>query len=205
MIKLYDYWRSSASYRLRIAMGLAGLEWETVTVDLLKGEHKSTEHLKRSPQGLVPVLEIDGQRFTQSVAILEYLNETRDMGWLPKNPVDRAHVRALTHAIAIEIHPVCNVSVAKFASENSDGNITMASWMAEFIPARLEAVEAMLKGGTLCVGDTITLPDICLVPQIYNARRWKVDLSQVPVLARIDEALNTLPAFVRAHPDQTPH
>lgn len=205
MIKLYDYWRSSASYRLRIALGLAGLEWETVSVDLLKGEHKSAAHLKRNPQGLVPVLEIDGQLFTQSIAILEYLDETRDLGWLPKDPAGRAHVRALTYAIAMEIHPVCNTSVAKFASENSDGNTSMERWMAEFIPPRLEAMEAMRKGGTFCFGETITLPDICLVPQLYNARRWKVDLEGIPELIRIDAALNALPAFAAAHPDQTPH
>lgn len=205
MITLYDYWRSSASYRLRIALGLAGLEWETVTIDLLSGEHKSGDHLQRNPQGLVPVLEIDGHQFTQSIAILEYLEETRDLGWLPKNPVDRAHVRALTHAIAMEIHPVCNVSVARFAAENSDGGITMASWMREFIPPRLEAVEAMLKGGSHCFGDDVTLADICLVPQLYNARRWECDLSGIPNLTRIDTMLNEVPAFAAAHPDRTPH
>lgn len=115
MVTLHDYWRSSASYRLRIAMGLAGMEWEAVTVDLQAGAQTSEAHMSRNPQGLVPVLEIDGHSFTQSLSILEYLDETRDLGLLPKDPAGRQAVRALSYAIAMEIHPVCNLRVAKHA------------------------------------------------------------------------------------------
>jgi maleylacetoacetate isomerase len=126
-VVLYDYWRSSAAYRLRIGLGLLGLGWRAVPVNLLTGEHKAAANLARNPQGLVPTLEIDGLTLTQSLAILEYLDETRGAGWLPGDPAGRARVRALAYAIAMEIHPVCNLSVARFAVENSGGGITMES------------------------------------------------------------------------------
>lgn len=125
MIKLYDYWRSSASYRVRIALGLANLEWETEIVNLLDGDHKSDTHLARNPQGLVPALEIDGLMMTQSVAVIEYLDETRSLGLLPQAPADRATVRALAFAVAMEIHPVCNLNVVKFAVSQSNENLSL--------------------------------------------------------------------------------
>ena len=205
MITLYDYWRSSASYRVRIALGLAGLDWKSIPVDLTTAEHRTEDHVARNPQGLVPVLDLDGHRFTQSLAIIEYLNETRGLGLLPADPVARAMVRALAHAIAMEIHPVCNVSVARFASEQSNGGITMESWMARFIPPGLGAVEAMVEDGDYCLGGLISLADICLVPQMYNARRWGIDLEPMPRLRRISAHLEALPAFAAAHPDLAPH
>ena len=205
MIRLYDYWRSSAAYRVRIALGLAGLEWESVPVDLLTAQHHTDEHLARNPQGLVPVIEIDGQRMTQSLAIVEYLNETRGLGLLPEDPVGRARVRALAYAIAMEIHAVCNLGVARFAVEHSNGGITLESWMQRFIGPGLAAFEAMREGGEYCDGDGLTLADICLVPQMYNARRWGIDLTPVPELRRIAEKLEALPAFAAAHPDNAPH
>jgi len=205
MIQLFDYWRSSASYRVRIALGLAGLHWDSVTVDLVKGEQHSAEHLSRNPQGLVPALEIDGQIFTQSLAIIEYLDETRALGLLPGTAAERARLRALAQAIAIDIHPVCNLRVAKYAIEQSQGAITMKDWMQAFIGPGLEAVEAMVEDGPYCAGARVTLPDLCLLPQIYNARRWEVDLSKMPKLRHIAGQLETLPAFAAAHPDKTPH
>ena len=205
MIRLHDYWRSSASYRVRIALGLAGLEWESRPVNLLEGAHRSPEHLALNPQGLVPVLEIDGARLTQSLAIVEYLDETRGLGLLPDDPMARAKVRALAQAIAMEIHPVCNLSVARHAVEHSGGGITMESWMARFIGPGLAALEQMLPDGDYCYGDSVTVADVCLVPQLYNARRWGIDLEPLPKIRRIGAALEAIPAFAAAHPDLTPH
>ncbi len=203
MIRLFDYWRSSASYRVRIALGLAGLEWESVSVDLTAGAQVAPEHLARNPQGLVPVLEIDGLRLVQSLAICEYLDETRGLGLLPDHAAGRARVRALAHAVAMEIHPVCNLGVARHAVAASGGAITLEGWMRAFIGPRLAALEDMVEGGTRCHGEAVTLADICLVPQLYNARRWGVDLAPLPKLCRIDAALADLPAFAAAHPDRT--
>ncbi|SMX51170.1 maleylacetoacetate isomerase [Actibacterium lipolyticum] len=203
MIRLFDYWRSTASYRVRIALGLAGLEWETVSVDLIEGDHITDAHLARNPQGLVPVLEIDNQRFTQSLAIVEYLNDSRALGLLPDDLGERAKVRALAHSIAMDIHPVCNLRVAKHAVENSGGGITMQSWMQTFITSGLRAHEAMLAEGEFSHQSGLSLADICLVPQLYNARRWNIDLSDMPKALRIENHLATLPAFAAAHPDAT--
>ncbi|MBL1405780.1 MAG: maleylacetoacetate isomerase [Rhizobiales bacterium] len=204
MIKLYDYWCSSASYRVRIALGLAGVKWDTQVVNLLDAEHKSKDHLARNPQGSVPVLEIDDVSLTQSVAIIEYLDETRELALLPKSPIERAQVRALAHAIAMEVHPVCNLNVAKWAVANSDGNITMESWMQHFITNGLSAYENMVSGGDYSYGDCVTLADICLTPQVYNAKRWKVDMSQFPKVSNIQSHLDDIEAFQFAHPDKSP-
>jgi len=201
MIRLYDYWRSSASYRVRIALGLAGLEWETVSVDLVKGDQNAPAHLALNPQGLVPILEIDGLRFTQSLAIVEYLDETRRLGLLPEAPADRAHVRALAYAVAMDIHPVCNTRVVKQAVEKSLGNLATEEWMKANIAPGLAALERLVDDGRFSWGDRISLADICLVPQLYNARRWNVDLARMPKLRRIDTHLSALPAFAAAHPD----
>ncbi|NUH65103.1 maleylacetoacetate isomerase [Sulfitobacter sp. S0837] len=202
MITLYDYWRSSASYRVRIALGLAGLGWQTVSVDLLAGEHKAAAHLARNPQGLVPALEIDGHLLTQSLAIVEYLDETRGLGLLPNDPSQKARIRASAHAIAVDLHPICNLGPARHAVSQSAGGITMESWMQHFIAPGLAAFEVMIDGGTYCHGEKITLTDICLMPQVYNANRWGVSLESFPKLRAAIEALSVHPAFAAAHPDQ---
>jgi maleylacetoacetate isomerase len=202
MIRLYDYWRSTASYRVRIALGLAGLDWESVPVNLLEGEHKGAAHLARHPRGLVPVLEIDGVSLTQSLAIVEYLDETRGLGLLPDNAVERARVRAIAHAIAMDIHPVCNLGTAKHAVGQSDGAITMEGWMQHFIGPGLAAVEQMLEGGDHCHGESVTLADLCLWPQLYNAERWGVDLAPMPRIRKVAKTLAEIPAFAAAHPDR---
>lgn len=204
MIELHDYWRSSASYRVRIALGLAGLEWHSLPVDLTTGAQTAPAHLARNPQGLVPVLQIDGASLTQSLAILEYLDETRQLGLLPASALHRAKVRALAQAIACDIHPVCNLRVVKYATSHSGGAITTEGWMQAFITPGLAAVEAMVTGDLHCFGPSVTLADLCLVPQLYNARRWGVDLSAMPRLTRIGAHLESLPAFAAAHPDLTP-
>ena len=210
MTVLYHYWRSSASYRVRIALAHFGVDWRSVSVNLLDGGQRSAEHLARNPQGLVPALEIDGQMLTQSLAIIEYLDETRRSvtsrgGLLPADAAGRARVRALAHAVAMDIHPVCNSAVARHAVDASGGAIRTEDWMRHFIGHGLTAVEAMLGGpqtGRFCHGDRVTMADLCLVPQVYNARRWGVALGRLPTLTRIDAALADLPAITAAHPDR---
>ena len=203
---LFDYWRSSASYRVRIALNLAGIAYKAVSVDLVKGDHKSPEHLARNPQGFVPVLEIDGLRLTQSLAILDYLDQTRALGLLPKDPGARAQAQALAHAIAVDIHPVCNLQVAKHATALSGGADGMpGDWMTHFIRPGLQAFEALLQAydqTPFCTGDTPGLADICLMPQLYNARRWGADISDMPRLLSVETACNAHPAFAAAHPDR---
>lgn len=201
-IRLHDYWRSSASYRVRIALNLTGLDWESVPVDLSQGEHRAPAHLALNPQGLVPVLEIDGLRLTQSLAILDYLDETRGLGLLPAEPAARARVRATAQAIAVDIHPICNLATAQHAVAASGGAIAMEDWMRRFIGPGLAAVEAMVEGGDHCHGTGVTLADLCLAPQLYNAARWGVDLAAMPRLRRVAARLEAHPAFAAAHPDR---
>ncbi|GAB5461115.1 maleylacetoacetate isomerase [Hoeflea alexandrii] len=203
---LYDYWRSSASYRVRIALNLAGVEYTPVVVDLLSKAHKSPEHLKRNPQGLVPALEIDGLMLTQSLAIIEYVIETRGVSLLPDDAAGRARVRALAHSIAMDIHPVCNMSVVAHLLElTGGGDAVRSAWMQKWIGAGLEAFEKMLDHpdtGTFCHGYAPGLADICLIPQIYNAERWGADISGLSRIQMIRQACDALPAFARAHPDR---
>nr|WP_234828049.1 maleylacetoacetate isomerase [Sinorhizobium fredii] len=204
---LYDYWRSSASYRVRIALNLIGEDYRSVPVDLLARAHRAPEHLARNPQGLVPVLDIDGERLTQSLAIVEYLAETRAAGLLlPADAKGRQRVRALSYAIAMDIHPVCNLGVvAHVMAGAADGEAVRLAWMQKFIGEGIAAFERLLdhpSTGSFCHGDSPSLADICLVPQLYNARRWQVDLSRCPRIAAIDARCAEIDAFARAHPDR---
>ncbi|MCF4099544.1 maleylacetoacetate isomerase [Maritalea mediterranea] len=206
-ITLYDYWRSSAAYRVRIALGLCGLEYKSVPVNLLEGEHKSESYRALNPQGFVPTIEIDSLLFTQSLAIIEYLAELHpDAGLLPGDALDRQRVRALSYAIAMDIHPVCNLSVAKFAKSIAAKPDDMpVAWFHKFIGEGLAAYEGMLaqqSPSPFSLGDAPTMADICLMPQLYNARRWEVDLSNMPRILTVEENCNRHTAFQAAHPDQ---
>jgi len=200
---LWDYPKSSASYRLRIALNLAGEEYRIETVNLLEKEHRSPAHLARNPQGFVPVLDIDGQRLTQSLAILDYLDATRNMGLLPVDAVERAHVQALAHALAVDLHPVCNLSVAGHATGGQEPART--NWMQHFIRPGLEAFEALLVGfeqTPFATGAAPSLADICLMPQLYNATRWGVDYGDLNRIVEVERACASLDAFKAAHPDR---
>lgn len=200
-VVLWDYPKSSASYRLRIALNLAGIEYRIETVNLLAGDHKSPEHRARNPQGLVPVLDIDGYRLTQSLAILDYLDTTRGLNLLPKDPAARARAQALAHVIAVDLHPVCNLSVATHATSGQEPART--NWMRHFITPALASFEALLAEfdqSPFTTGTTPGLADICLIPQLYNARRWGADYSSCTRIKSAEAACAKLPAFQKAAP-----
>ena len=199
---LYDYWRSSSAYRVRIGLNLLGLPYRSIPVDLTTGAQRDPAHLKANPQGLVPVLEVDGLRLTQSLAILEYLDETRAAGFLPKAPADRARARALAHAVAMEIQPVCNLRVAQHAV-SLGGSATTEGWMRHFITLGFQGLEPMLTGDSpFSHGPTPGLADLCLVPQLFNARRFDCPVEVYPTLLAIEAACSALPAFQAARPDR---
>lgn len=200
---LYDYWRSSASYRVRIALNHIGLPYSRVAVDLIHSEQKAAENLARNPQGLVPTLEIDGISITQSLAIIEYLNETRG-GLLPPDAAGKARVRALSYAIAMEIGPVCNLSVRNHVGSLNAPGYSSDDWVRHYMLKGLAAFEAMLNHadtGNYCHGDSVSMADFNLVPQMYNFERSGLDITQFPRIAAITARLRALPAFAAAHPD----
>ena len=202
---LFDYWRSSASYRVRIALNLLGRDYVSRSVNLLTGAQRFDAYREINPQGILPTLMIDGRALTQSLAIIEYLHATTDSSrLLPADPIGQHRSRQLSYAIAMEIHPVCNLGVAAHvAGLTRGGDETKKAWMQHFIAKGLEDFEALLAQGgsnTFCIGDAPTMPDCCLVPQLYNADRWGVDYSGHPRLSRI--AARDLPEFEAAHPDR---
>jgi maleylacetoacetate isomerase len=203
---LFDYWRSSASYRVRIALNLKGIGYKAVAVDLAAGAHKAPEHRARNPQGFVPLLDIDGLRLTQSLAIIGYLDATRaDPPLIPADPADAAHVRALALAVACDIHPVNNLRILKYLGGPLDlDEAARNSWYAHWVTEGLAALEAMAaeRAGRFLFGDAPTLADLCLIPQMYNARRFNVPTAGFPLLVRVDEEANRLEPFAAAHPDR---
>jgi maleylacetoacetate isomerase len=205
---LYGYWRSSATYRTRIALNLKGVSYRTVGVHLLKDEHVQPAHLARHPSGRVPILEIDGVRIGQSMAMIDYLDETRpNPPLLPRDTKLRALVRDLKDQIVADIHPLNNTStLARLRSQFGADDAAIASWYEHWIVRGFTVLEQMLPSkGDFCVGDSPTLADIVLVPQVANARRYpQIDLKQFPNILRIDAALREIKAFRDAAPDQQP-
>ena len=208
MIKpvLHDYYRSSAAYRVRIALNLKGLEYDRHPVNLLEGDQKADAYRALNPQGLVPMLEIDGLKLTQSLAIMVYLDQRFPAPPLmPADPADGAHVRAMALAIACDIHPLNNLRVLKYLSgplrlsEEERGD-WYAHWIREGFTA-LETVAAP-RAGQFLFGDTAGLADVCLVPQMYNARRFDVPVEAYPTLLRADANAAAIAAFAAAHPDR---
>ena len=207
-MKLHGYFRSSASYRVRIALGLKGLKAEQAFYHLRKGEQRSADFLKLNQQGLVPALETgDGQVLTQSLAILEWLEETHpNPPMLPKDPIARAKVRAFAMVIACEIHPVQNLLVLNNVRALGHGDAEVNEWARRTNHEGLAACEALLahEKGPFCFGATPTLADICLIPQMGNARRFGADVSGFKRLLEAEAVCKTVQAFVEAAPEKQP-
>lgn len=204
-LTLFDYYRSSASYRVRIALNLKGLEYQSVPVDLAGGAHKQGDYRARNPQGFVPMLETDGRRITQSLAIIDYLDATYpEPKLVPSDAAERAHVLALALTVACDIHPLNNLRVLNYlVGPLGKDEEAKTAWYAHWVREGLSTLEAMAaeRAGAFLFGDEPGLADICLVPQIYNARRFDVPLDEFPLLVRVDEEASRLDAFAKAHPD----
>jgi maleylacetoacetate isomerase len=203
--RLFDYFRSSASYRVRIALNLKRIDYESEPLNLLDGGHKGPAYRAINPQGLVPALEIDGHRLTQSLAIIDYLDSTRpEPPLIPTDPAEAAHVRALALIVACDVHPLNNLRVLKYLSGPlGQPQEARDSWYRHWVAEGLAALEAMAsaRAGRFLFGDFPTLADICLVPQMFNARRFEVPLGGYPTLVRADSEASRLEAFAAAHPD----
>jgi maleylacetoacetate isomerase len=203
---LYDYFRSSAAYRVRIALNLKGVDYEQRPVNLAEGAQKADGYRALNPQGFVPMLEIDGHRLTQSLAICDYLDANFDPNpFVPRDPADRSHVLALALAVACDIHPLNNLRVLKYLTGTYDVDEDgKDQWYRHWVTEGLAALEELAKphAGAFLFGDTPTLADICLVPQLYNARRFSVPIVQFPTLRRADETASAHEAFAAAHPDR---
>ena len=208
-MKLYSYFRSSAAYRARIALNLKGIAYETVPIHLVKegGHNQRPDFRAINPQMRVPVLVTDaGDVLIQSLAIIEYLDETHpEPALLPKDPIARARVRALAELIACDIHPLNNISSLRYL-KNQMGQQQGAidAWYHHWVIAGFEALEALIEPAPYACGGKITLADLCLVPQVYNARRLKVPLERFPKIVGVEGACLALPAFERARPENQP-
>jgi maleylacetoacetate isomerase len=210
-MKLYGYFRSSAAYRVRIALNLKGLSAEGAFVHLQKAQQRELDYLALNPQGLVPALVTDeGDVLTQSLAIVDWLDETHPAPpLLPSDALGRARVRSIAQAIACDIHPLNNLRVLNYLTNTLGVSEEQKNgWYRYWIDQGFEALEARLAReratGRFCHGDEPTLADVCLVPQVANARRFRIDLSPYPTLLRIDAHCQALPAFADAAPERQP-
>jgi maleylacetoacetate isomerase len=207
-VRLYSFFRSSAAYRVRIALNLKDVAYETVTIDLPRGAHRNEEFLALNPQATIPTLDDDGTVLWQSLAIIEYLDARFPLPRLiPEEPVARARVQALAQVIVCEIHPLNNLRVLKYLrGELSLDDAAVNKWYGHWVAEAFRPLETLVArfGGRYCFGDSVTLADVCLVPQMYNARRFACDLAPYPCLVRIAGDLEALPAFARAAPHLQP-
>ena len=211
-MKLYTFFRSSASYRVRIALNLKGISYEQAAIHLRRGggEQLTAAYKAINPQALVPALKDDGRILTQSLAIIEYLEEKHpNPPLLPKDPADKAIVRSMALVIACEVHPIQNLRVLNYVKATyNQTDEQVNKWAQHWIDLGLSALQEMIaaqpKRGKFCFGDTPTLADICLIPQLGNARRYGCDLSKYPAILAIEKNCEALPAFVNAAPEKQP-
>jgi len=209
-MKLYGYFRSSAAFRVRIALNLKRIAYKQASIHLRRGEQSKPNFLAMNPQGLVPALEDDGQIFIQSLAIIEYLDETHpEPPLLPGHPADRARVRGLAQIIGCDIHPIDNLRVLRYLADPlGHDEKTVITWFNHWIAKGFEALETVLardgQAGEFCHGDTPGLADICLVPQCFNAQRHALDMKSYPTIARIFANCMKLDAFEKARPEKQP-
>jgi maleylacetoacetate isomerase len=208
-VKLYTYFRSSAAYRTRIALNLKGVAFDTMSIHLTRdgGCQHAPEFRAVNPQGRVPALELaGGEVLLQSLAIIEYLDEVHpDPPLLPKDPIARAHVRALAQIIACDIHPLNNTGPLNYLRHAVKADkAAVQAWYAHWIGLGFEAVEELIRPGPYAFGHEVTLADVCIVPQVANARRFNVPLDRFPKILAVDTAANKLPAFDAARPERQP-
>jgi maleylacetoacetate isomerase len=207
-MRLYSFFRSSAAFRVRIALNLKGVDYETVSVDLPAAAHRAPEFRAVNPQATIPTLDDDGTILWQSLAIIEYLDARFPSPRLiPAEPVARARVQALAQLIACEIHPLNNLRVLNYLrGELKLDEQAVGKWYSHWVAEAFGPLETLVArfGGRYCFGDSLTLADVCLVPQMYNARRFKCDVSPYPTLVRIADGLSASPAFARAAPENQP-
>ena len=207
MLTLYTYWRSTTSYRVRIALAMKGLDYTSTSVNLVAGDQREDAYTAINPVQGVPALQLeDGRILTQSMAILDYLDRRApEPALLPQDDVDRARVLAASLVIATDIHPVNNLKVVNRLKAQTDDPEASLDWMRHWMVEGFRAFDALIDPDTaFCFGDQPTLADICLVPQLYNAHRWGLDLAPFPKVARIEQHCLELPEIHRAHPDQQP-
>jgi maleylacetoacetate isomerase len=208
--RLYTFFRSSASYRVRIALNFKQISYESISKQLRRLEHRAADYLEVNPQGLVPALEHEGRHIPQSLAIIEYLEELEPTpSLLPNSPYDRAIVRAMAQIVACDIHPLCNLRVLQYLKNDLALDETQINdWYRHWVALGLEGLEGLVTqhggAGPYCFGGDITMADVCLVPQLYNAQRFNCDLTAYPQLRAVAQALQGHPAFEAAHPDLQP-
>lgn len=206
-LTLYSYWRATAPYRVRIALGLKGLDYDYIPVSLPKGEQRAADYLQRNPQGLTPMLVDGDQAMTQSLALMEWLEETQPQPpLLPADPAGRQVVRAMAGIIACDIHPLNNLRIQQQLTAFGVSEADRQTWVARWMHEGFEALEPMIArhGRGFAYGSSPTLADCCLVPQVYSAERYGVDLSPYSAIRAAAMAAQALPAFAAAHPDRQP-
>jgi maleylpyruvate isomerase len=207
-MQLYDYWRSTAAYRVRIALNLKGIDAEQIPVDLRAGSQRHPDYLGRNPQGMVPLLVEGELAVGQSLAIIEYLEETHpEPPLLPKDPADRARVRAIAQAVAADLHPLNNLRVLLYLeAELGCSQGQRMAWYYHWLTLGFGAIEQLLAGksGDYCLGDQPTIADVCLIPQVYNAKRYEFDLGPYPAIRMVNDHCQAIPAFAKAAPQHQP-